>query len=135
MANTIANACNRPITFPSGTVPDVSGALKDWFQPLSFDVVVKTTAGFQVVETTTPVLFEGLIQPFTDRQLSLRPEGERAWTFFKLWADPVLTLQVDDVVIFNGKQTRVMARKDYALYGYVEYSLCQDWTGSGPVGA
>jgi hypothetical protein len=77
-------------------------------------------------------VFQGVIQPFTERQLSLKPEGERAWSWFWLHADPVVTLEIDDVVLFKGVQTRVMAKKDYALYGYVEYHLVQDWQGAGP---
>jgi hypothetical protein len=49
-----------------------------------------------------------------------------------LHAQPVLALQVDDVVLYLGVQTRVMARQDYSIYNYVYYELVQDWTGSGP---
>lgn len=128
----IANAADHPIFSKAGTVPDVSGAMQDYFQPMTFTPVSKTVSGFQVVETGNPINFQGIIQPFTGRQLALRPEGERAWTWFTLHADPVLTLQVDDVVIWKGKQTRVMGQKDYRLYGFVEYQLVQDWTGAGP---
>ena len=128
----INNACNQPLFAKSGTVPDVSGALQDYYQPMVFQKLTKTVDGFQVVETGANINFQGMIQPLTDRQLLLRPEGQRAWTWFLLFADPTLTLQVDDVVNWNGTQTRVMARKDFALYGYVQYHICQDWTGSGP---
>lgn len=128
----INNAANRPIFDPAGTVPDVSGAMQDYFQPMIFTLVKKQVEGFQLVETPDPIYFRGVIQPLTERQLLLRPEGQRAWTWFTLHADPVLTLQVDDVVLWHGKQTRVMSRKDYKLYGFIEYSLVQDYTGSGP---
>lgn len=128
----IANAANQPLYKQQGTVPDVSGAMKDWFQPMIFEQVIKTTTGYQVAETAEPFYFQGTIQPFTDRQLMLKPEGQRAWTWYTLHADPVLTLQVDEVVFYLGVQTRVMARRDYGIYGYVEYHLVQDWTGSGP---
>lgn len=130
--HTIPNGKNVPINVRTGTVPDVSGALKDWFQLMTFEPVGKIVQGFQVVETGTPIKFWGVIQPLTERQLVLKPEGQRAWTWFLLHADPVLTLQVDDVVLYLGKQTRVMSRKDYANYGYVEYHIVQDWTGAGP---
>ena len=128
----IPNAANRPLFDRAGSVPDVSGALFDYFQTMIFTPVTKTVTGFQAVETGNPIVFQGVIQPFTERQLFLKPEGERAWTWLWLHADPVLTLNVDDVVLFKGIQTRVMARKDYALYGYVEYQLVQDWQGAGP---
>lgn len=128
----IRNAADRPLFDKAGTVPDVSGALLDYFQPMVFALVKKTIVNSQVVESTSPINFQGVIQPFTERQLLLRPEGERAWTWFTLHADPSLTLNVDDVVLWHGKQTRAMARKNFELYGYVEYQLVQDWTGAGP---
>lgn len=128
----IANAASQPLFAKAGTVPDVSGALQDYFQAIVFERVQKTVTGFQVLETPDPINFQGIIQPFTDRQLLLKPEGQRAWTWLWVHADPVLTLQVDDVVLWQGKQTRVMSRKDFTLYGFVEYHCVQDWTGVGP---
>jgi hypothetical protein len=132
LASTIANGKNVPLNVKTGTVPDVSGGMKDTFQPMVFEKVVKTVVGFSVHETAVPTNFMGNWQPLTPRQLALKPEGQRAWSWFLLFADPVLTLQVDEVVNWLGKQTRVMSRKDYGLYGYVAYELVQDWTGSGP---
>lgn len=132
MTNTIANGANTPLNVRTGSIPNVGGAMRDWFQPLVFTPITKTVSAFQVVEIGTPVNFMGVIQPLTERQLMQKPEGQRAWTWFLVHADPVLTLQVDDVGVFLGKQTRVMSRKDYALYGFVEYHWVQDWTGSGP---
>lgn len=131
---TIANGADLPLFAKSGTVPDVSGALQDYYQTMTFTKVAKIVEGYQVAETPTPTTFRGVIMPFTERQLLLKPEGQRAWTWFLVFSDPVLTLQVDDVLTwnYNGKQTRVMARKDMFLYGYVEYHVVQDWTGSGP---
>lgn len=130
--NTIANGANIPLTFGQGTVPDVSGAMTDYYQAMVFTLVTKSVVGFQDVETPTNINFQGVIQPFTERQLFLKPEGQRSWTWFLLHAQPVLTLKTDDVVFWNGKQTRVMSRKDYAMYGYCEYHLVQDYTGAGP---
>lgn len=132
MSGTIKNGANTPLDLQTGTVPDVSGTMRDWYQPMSFQPVKKTVSGFQVVEKVAPINFRGLIQPLTERALQLKPEGQRAWSWFLLFSDPVLTLQVDDVVIWNNKPTRVMGRLDYALYGYVQYSLVQDWLRSGP---
>lgn len=132
MANTIANGKNTPINVKTGTVPDVGGAMRNWFQPMIFSQVVKETVGFQVVETENEIAFRGVIQPLNGRKLMLKPEGQRAWTWLWLHADPSLTLEVDSVVSYLGVQTRVMSQKDYRLYGYVEYELVQDWTGAGP---
>ena len=128
----INNAANYPLFAKGGTVPDVSGALQDYFQAMTFTFVKKQSVGFQGLETPLPVNFQGVVQPFSERQLLLKPEGERAWTWLTLHAEPSLILQVDDVVEYYGKQTRIMSRKDFSLYGYVEYTMVQDWAGSGP---
>lgn len=129
---TIANGANRPLNVQTGTIPNVGGAMLDWFQPMVFTLVAKEVDGFQVVETSTDISFHGVIQPLRLRDLALKPEGQRAWTWLWLHSDPSLTLQVDEVVLYLGVQTRVMGRKDYGIYGFVEYELVQDWTGSGP---
>lgn len=128
----IQNGKNTPLNTNSGTVPNLNDALLDWFQQMTFGIVEKTVENFQVIETQTQVAFMGVIQPFTERQLLIKPEGERARSWFWVHADPSLILKTDSVVIYLGKQYRVMSNKDYRLYGYVEYQLVLDYTGSGP---
>lgn len=129
---TIINGANQPLNVQTGSIPDVSGALKDRFQNITFEAVSKSAVGFQVQESGTPVNFWGMILPLSQRLLQLKPEGQRAWTWLAIYAEPALNLDVDDVFIWNGIQTRVMAKTDYSLYGYVSYEAVQDWTGSGP---
>lgn len=117
---------------PGGTVPDVSGAMQDYFQPMTFETVGKVVNGFQVIETGTSISFQGIIQPFSPRQLLLKPEGQRAWSWYFVHALTGLDLSVDDVMLFHSKQYRVMAKKDETLYGYLEYHLVTDYTGAGP---
>ena len=126
------NGANIPLNQNSGTLPDVSGSFSNYFQPMVFEYIKKSVSGFQAVEVSTPINFQGMIQILTERQLQLKPEGQRAWSWYQLHAETALNLEVDSVVVWNGKQTRVMAKKDYSPYGYVEYSLVQDWTGAGP---
>jgi hypothetical protein len=128
----IGNGKNTPLNANSGTVPNVGDALLNWFQPLTFGVVTTTVQNFRSVQTQVQVQCKGVWQPFTDKQLMLKPEGERARSWWWLHADPSLTLEPDSVVTYLGVQYRVMSQKDYRLYGYVEYQLVQGWTGSGP---
>lgn len=135
--NTIANACNVPINIQQGTVPNMGGALLDYMQQMTFTRVTKSIVAFRVVETATDISFWGVIQPLNERSLQLKPEGQRAWTWLKLIAqaqpdDALLMLNVDEVVTYLGKQTRIMGRTNYGIYSYIEYSLAQDWLGQGP---
>lgn len=128
----IKNASNTPLNVNSGTLPDMSGALLNWFQKMTFGLVVKTVSGFQVVETMEEISFMGVIQPLTERQLLLKPEGQRAWSWYWVHSDPSLNLKTDDVIIYLERQYRVMAKKNYSIYQYQEYQIVTDWTGSGP---
>lgn len=128
----IGQGKNIPLNQRAGSFPNVNGAMSDWFQPMVFGVVTKTVEGFQSVETMVEVNFQGVWQPLSARRLSMKPEGQQAWSWFWLHADPSLNLEVDNVIVYTGVQYRVMAKKDYRLNGYVEYELVQDYTGAGP---
>lgn len=129
----IFNAADTPLDrTPAGGVPNMGGALRNWFQPITFERVVKTTVGYQAVEAGTPIEFRGVIQPFSSRDLLLKPEGQRAWSWYRVHAEPGLALADDEVVIWQGLQMRVMGQWEYNLYGYIEYHLIEDYKGSGP---
>lgn len=132
---TIRNGCNYPLINQAGTVPNMMESITDYMQKLSFEQLVTTVVGFESVQTPTITQFFGVFMPFVPREQTLLPEGQRAWTWIRLYTILPLTLNVDDVVVFpqlNNKQTRVMFRNDYGLYSFIEYKLVQDWSGSGP---
>jgi hypothetical protein len=126
----ISNAKDFPITI--GTLPDPSGALFSYFQPLTLKVLTKSLVNFQNVEVAVATNTMGVIQPLTAQQLNMKPEGQRAWIWQNLYCLPGLVLKPDDVVIFQGTQYRVMNKTDYSQFGFLNYHLVQDFTGSGP---
>ncbi len=138
MTTIIRNGKDTPLNANSGTLPQVDDAMLDYFQPMQFGVVTKTSGrstGFQVVETKVTTDFRGVWQPMSDRKLMMKPEGQRQWKWFTCHADPSLILETDSVITYLGEQYRVESMRDYKLYGYVEYHLVQDFTGSGPTEA
>lgn len=132
MSIPIFNAKDRPLSANTGTLPDMSGALLNWLQPMTFTLITKTVVNFKVVETPTMVDFQGVWQPFTAQQLMMKPEGQRRWLWFTCHALIGLILKPDEVVTYQGVQYRVMAKLDYKEYNYVEYHLVNDFSGSGP---
>ncbi len=128
----IGNGANRPLNQNSGGVPNVGDALLEWFQPMTFGVVTKVTRNFQTVETMEEINFRGVWQPQGPRAISYKPEGQRDWKWFMLHSDPSLILEPDQVVAYLGTQYRVKSQTDYRLYGYIQYELIEDFTGSGP---
>lgn len=128
----IMNANSIPINQNSGTLPNMFGALQDWFQPMTFGFITKTVSDFQVIESVENITFMGVWQPLGGRQLKMKPEGQRQWSSYMLHSDITLELKIDDIVTYLGVQYRVLANKNYELYKFRYYELCQDWTGSGP---
>lgn len=128
----IVNANSVPLNENPGTLPNVNSVMQDWFVPITFGVITKTILDFQVVETVVDMSFHGVWQPLTGRQIMMKPEGQRAWNWFMLHSDIQIDLKIDDIIVYLGKQFRVMNNKDYSLYGYRYYELVEDWTGTVP---
>jgi hypothetical protein len=129
----IINAANNSIALVNGDIPDVSGALKSYFQLMQFGVITKQTIAFQVVETVVDYSFWGVLFPLNEQRLNMETQGQRTqWQWFKLFAEPAIDLQPDYIVIYLGVQYRVMDRKDYLIYGYREFTLQTDWINVSP---
>lgn len=128
----ILNASSKTLDQDAGTLPNMESTLLNYFRPMTFEKLTKTVSGFQARETAEVITGLGVIQPLTGKQLLLKPEGQRAWSWFQLHIDTSLLVDVDEIIIHLGTQYRVMAQKDYSLYGYMEYELVTDWTGNDP---
>lgn len=110
-----------------GTLPQMSEALMDWLQPMTFKQVTKTIVNMQVVETFEDVPMQAVRQPLSAQQVMMKPEGQRSWRWDRLHALPSPELRVDSQVIYNGVEYRVMGKWPWPEYGYVEYHLTQDY--------
>lgn len=128
----INNAKDVPLGANTGTVPDMADTIMDWFQPITFGVITKIVVAHQLVEDVTNILFHGIIQPLSGRQIAMKPEGQRQWNWIMVHSDLTLKLEIDDIIIYLGKQYRVQNNKDYSLYKYRYYELVEDFTNSGP---
>jgi hypothetical protein len=136
LAGPIGLGRDRAINLAQGDIPDLRETLDGWFQNLVFEKVgklVSSGTAFQAVETTTLLPFRGIVVPEKSWSLLLKPEAQRTWKFWKVYAEVSLKLFTDDVILWQGVQTRVTDVTDYSLYGYMEYSIAQDWTAKGPV--
>jgi len=136
LAAPIFNAANVPLNVDQGSLPDLSETLTDWMQPLlaeKIGKVVSDATAFQVVETTTPVPFNGFIVPLKAWELSMKPIGQRTWRWFQCYADAALPLFTDDVIKINGESYRIMSRDSYGSFGYFVYDVVQDWQASAPM--
>lgn len=117
----------------AGALPWVGDTLLDYFQPMVFQRVVQTVSrGFQSAQSATGYRFRGVWQPFSAQKLQMKAEGQRSWKWFTCHSDPTLSLSPDEIISYRTVNYRVMEKLDYKEYGYIEYHLVKDYTGSGP---
>lgn len=125
----IKNGKDYLLTANPGTLPNVQGAMLNWFQTLIFTRLTKGVANFDLTETPKNYSFQGVKQPLSAQELQLKPEGQRNWKYFWIHALPDLVLEPDDVIKFtDGVAYRVIGKWDYTEYGYISYEIVQDFT-------
>lgn len=112
-------------------LPNMSGALRGWMQPLEFWYVGKKQKDFKTTEVKIRKKTWGVRTPLTGQQLFLKPEGERAWKWEAIYCLPNLKLNIDDIIVFGTTRYRVMQKNDYGEYGYLEYHIIQDYQKLG----
>ena len=119
----IANAKDIGLNY-SG-LPQVGEVLPGWFQPLVFDIITKSLVNYEVEEVIIHINTQGVRQPMSAQQLSIKPEGQRAWKWQTIHCLPNVPLKVDDIVVFGNQKYRVKEKWDWSEYGYQEAHICQ----------
>lgn len=117
----------RNTTFHSG-LPNMSNTLTGWEVPLSLKKIKQSVVDGLAVKTEEIINFQGVFQPLREEQLQSKPEGQRSWAWYWIHAKAgTLNLSTQDKIIFNNVRYKVMAVKDYTLYGYIEYQIVVDY--------
>lgn len=116
-------------------MPQMGRAFAGWTQKITLVRRRQVVAdnGF-VTDQDFPLSFEGTIQPLTPRQIALKPEGQRSWTWLQVHClASELDLKNNDRVIWNGDVYKVMGLLPYQLNNFIEYHLCRDFQNGGTV--
>ena len=108
-------------------IPNLQNAVRRFEQTLQVELVKKTIIDGDVAESAqipVPIFFEGTILPMHPRQLEVKPEGERAWKWWTLITDLVITT---DTVVKDSHGTlfRVMSSTDWSDAEYRQYELVE----------
>lgn len=112
--------------------PRMDMVMNGWMQNITLGIittVISPETG-KVLETTRWINTAGVLQPYTDEDLKILPEGDRSWIWQKLHALPSLALFTNDKIVLPDGKYRVVSKRDYTLYGYIEYSLQGDYAAS-----
>lgn len=109
-------------------MPQITSAFAGWTQTVSLSLVTQTIVAGLVTETLTAISFPGTIQPLSPKNLMLKPEGQRAWTWLQIhcFSGPY-DLNTGDQIVYRGEKFKIMARLDYSLNGFMEYHLVKDY--------
>ena len=112
-------------------LPDVNGAVRNLFQNIQVGTVSKTQVNGYTQEVINYTNILGDVQTLNNRELLIKPEGQRGWRWKKLHCTPDVTFQLDDIVYLESTKFRVMALSMWTRYGYQEIHLAEDFTTYG----
>ena len=115
-------------------MPQMGAAFCNWGVPLLLVRITQQIVDGFVQEIPQQIPFHGVVQPLSPKQLMLKPEGERAWTWLQVHvqASSPVKLTPNDRFMYAGQKYKVMARRDYTLNNYVEYHAVADYTNCQP---
>lgn len=146
---TIQNGKNVPVNEKAGFVPQMTGALQNFYQPRIFILVDKGISNGVLVESgdageswTSPEgqVIQGIQVQFMatalipmERSLDIKQEGQRRWSGWDFLSAPQVKLRPDDCFIHGLIQYRVMKIWDFSLYGFMKYFVFEDYKFSGPL--
>lgn len=115
-------------------LPNMSETIKSWFLNLTFEIVerVQEGADYKIDWTTKQeISVRGVVQPPSDRDLKILPEGSWAWEWLMLHCLPDTQIDVNQFVRYDGNVYKVMKKKDWSKYGYVRYYLLEAFRAEG----
>lgn len=115
-------------------LPNMSETIKSWFLNLTFEIVerVQVGADFKVDwATKQEISVRGVVQPPSDKDLKILPEGSWAWEWLLLHCLPNTQIDVNQFVRYDGTVYKVMKKKDWSKYGYVRYYLLEAFRAEG----
>ena len=112
----------------SGGLPQLNNPVQSWAIPITLVKVIQDIVEGDLVVTEKKINFQGTVQPLSDERLQFKAEGLRSWRWLLIHCVAgTLNLLTGDKVIFESVRYRVMSVKDYSLYAYIEYELCEDY--------
>ena len=112
----------------SGSIPSVEDALSDWLKTIKIGVTTKSVVDFQLSESIEYIDVLAVLQPFTTKQLQIKPEGQRGWDKISLWIKGSDTeFCLDDFIYVDSKKYRIYQKFEWKNYGYIEYQAIQSF--------
>lgn len=116
------------------SLPNMSETIKSWFLDLTFEIVERDMDGADYIinwATKETIKVRGVVQPPSDKDLKILPEGSWAWEWLMVHCLPNTQIEVNQFVRYDNTVYKVMKKKDWSKYGYVRYYLLEAFQAEG----
>ena len=111
-------------------LPNMSQTIIGWFQPITFVKLSRSVVDYEQVLTETRINTQGVVQPYKPEPLEIQQYGTQSWIWQDVHCLPNVTLKTDEIIVYQNIRYKVLYKKDYTEYGYVEYMLCETFEGA-----
>lgn len=116
------------INMINGMLPNVSDTLTGWEVDIYAVFVKQSMIDGEIINQDIIKKISGTLQPLKAEEVDLKPEGQRAWQWYDIHVKSVYpVLRVEQKIKVNNIDYKIMAVKDYSLYGYVEYHVVRNY--------
>ncbi len=109
--------------------PKMQAAFGGWSSAMQIFLLTQTVLDDGTVEDTqTLVNLRGVFQPLQPKKIALKPEGQRAWSWYQMHiAGDAKGLKVNDRILWRGVQYKIMASNNYSQNNFWEFHLIEDY--------
>lgn len=116
------------------SLPNMSQTIQNWFLDLTFEICerIQDGADYKInYETIKTIKVRGVVQPPSDKDLKILPEGSWAWEWLMVHCLPDAQIEVNQFVRYDNTVYKVMKKKDWSKYGYIRYYLLEAFQAEG----
>ena len=125
MASKLQYAGSGTLNDSSG-MPQMSAAFAGWKGKLEIISVKESYVDGDPVESTLKETYNGVIQPLSPRKIDLKPEGQRAWTWYQVHIETKdFIAGTNDKIKINGTEYKIMAKWNYKRNNFVELHVIE----------
>jgi hypothetical protein len=98
-------------------LPDLSGALAEWAQPIIVKTVTKATVDFEPIDQVAVRTVQAVVQPAQKRKLN---PDIIDWSLKYLQVHSVSQIAVGEFIEYKGEDYKIVDDGDYDDYGFYE---------------